>query len=163
MTSETSSAPAPAQPPRAQKLAFQGVVNVIMRGLLSTPGIAAGIGQYLITLHIVGRKSGKRYTIPVAYTAHEGALLIGTPFGWGKNLRTGEPIEVTYKGKRRTADVEAVRDEAGVVAIYDVMCRANRNFANFNKVKLDKDGNPDRDDLHAAWRSGARAFKLTLR
>ncbi len=144
-------------------MALQGVANVVMRGLLSTPGISSGIGKYLITLYVVGRKSGRHYTLPVAYTQHEGALLIGTPFGWGKNLRTGEPLDVRYKGRRRTADVEAFKDESGVVAIYDVMCRDNRNFAKFNKVRLAEDGTPNAEDLRAAWQAGARAFKLTLR
>jgi len=143
-------------------MALQGATNVVMRGLLSTPGISSGIGRYLITLYVVGRKSGRRYTLPVAYTQHEGALLIGTPFGWGKNLRTGEPLEVRYKGKRRTADVEVVKDESGVIAHYDVMCRDNRNFAKFNKVRLDKDGTPNAEDLRAAWQAGVRGFKLTL-
>ena len=144
-------------------MALQGVSNALIRGLLSTPGIASGIGKRLITLHVVGRKSGKHYNVPVAYTTHEGKILIGTPFGWGKNLRTGEPLEVTYKGKRRTADVEVVQDETGVVALYDVLCRDNRQFANFNKVQLDKAGNPDPGDLRGAWENGARVFKLTLR
>src|ERR1700737_1736724 len=137
MSSETSSTPA--QGPRAQTMALQGVANVVMRGLLSTPGISSGIGKYLITLYVVGRKSGRHYTIPVAYTRHEGAILIGTPFGWGKNLRTGEPLDVRYKGRRRTANVEVAKDESGFVALYDVMCRDNHNFAKFNKVRLDKD------------------------
>lgn len=144
-------------------MAIQGALNTVIKGLLSTPGVANGIGKRLITLYVVGRKSGKRYTIPVAYTAHEGKILIGTPFGWGKNLRTGEPLEVKYKGKRRSADVEAFKDETGVVALYDLMCRDNHNFANFNKVGLDSAGNPKPEDLRAAWQNGARAFRLTLR
>lgn len=143
-------------------MALQGAANVFMRGLLSTPGIANGIGKSLVTLYVVGRKSGKRYTIPVAYTAYEGTLLIGTPFGWGKNLSTGQSLEVRYKGRRRTAQVEAFVDESGVVTLYDVMCRANRHFADFNKIRVDQDGTPDAQDLRAAWQSGARAFKLTL-
>ena len=144
-------------------MALQGVANVVMRGLLSTPGISSGIGKYLITLYVVGRKSGRHYTIPVAYTRHEGAILIGTPFGWGKNLRTGESLDVRYKGRRRTADVEVAKDESDVVALYDIMCRGNHNFANFNKVRLEEDGSPNVEDLRAAWQAGARAFKLTLR
>jgi deazaflavin-dependent oxidoreductase (nitroreductase family) len=144
-------------------MALQNVNNAIVRGLLSTPGIASGIGKRLITLYVVGRKSGKQYTLPVAYTSHDGRLIIGTPFGWGKNLRTGEPLEVKYKGKRRMADVEVVKDETGVVALYDVICRDNHQFARFNKVRLDKSGNPNPGDLRAAWEHGARAFKLTLR
>jgi len=144
-------------------MALQNVNNVIIRGLLSTPGIASGIGKRLITLYVVGRKSGKHYKIPVAYTSHDGKILIGTPFGWGKNLRTGEPLEVKYKGKRRTTDVEVVKDETGVVALYDLICRDNHQFAKFNKVRLDKAGNPDPTDLREAWEGGARVFKLTLR
>lgn len=141
----------------------QTAVNALVRGLLSTPGVASGIGKRLITLHVVGRKSGKLMKIPVAYTEHEGLLLVGTPFGWGRNLRTGEPLEVRFKGRRRTADVEVVTDESGVVALYDVMCRDNAQFAKFNKVSVDAAGNPDPGDLRAAWQAGARVFKLSLR
>ena len=144
-------------------MALQNVSNAIVRGLLNTPGIAGGIGKRLITLYVVGRKSGKHYSIPVAYTEKDGAILIGTPFGWGKNLRTGEPLDVRFKGKRRTADVVVVRDETGVVALYDVICRANRQFASFNKVRIDASGDPDPSDLRGAWENGARVFKLTLR
>lgn len=143
-------------------MAIQKPMNVMIRTLLKTPGIANGVGKRLITLHVVGRKSGKHIDVPVAYTKHQDAILVGTPFAWGKNLRTGEPLDVRYKGKRQTAAVEVVQDESGVVALYGVMCRANRNFANFNKVRLDKDGTPDVEDLRAAWQSGARVFKLTL-
>jgi deazaflavin-dependent oxidoreductase (nitroreductase family) len=161
MSSDTSSAPTDRQPP--QKLALQNFNNVIVRGLLSTPGISSGIGKRLITLYVVGRKSGKHYNVPVTYTNHDGAILVGTAFGWGKNLRTGEPLDVRYKGKRRTADVEVVKDETGVVALYDVICRDNNQFARFNKVRIDAAGNPDPTDLRAAWEHGARVFKLTLR
>ena len=41
----------------------------------------------------------------VYYTPHDGVLLVGSPFGWGRNLRTGEPVDVRYLGKRRTTDV----------------------------------------------------------
>jgi deazaflavin-dependent oxidoreductase (nitroreductase family) len=141
----------------------QSALNAVMRGLLNTPGISSGIGKRLITLYVVGRKTGKRYTVPVAYTEHDGAILTATGFAWGRNLRTGEPLEVRYKGRKRTADVEVVKDESGVVALYDVICRDNVNFAKLNKVRIDASGNPDPTDLRAAWQAGGRVFKLTLR
>jgi deazaflavin-dependent oxidoreductase (nitroreductase family) len=156
-------APADKNAGRAETMAFQGVANRLVRGLLRTPLVSRGIGRYLITLYVVGRKSGKHYTVPVAYTRHEGALLIGSPFAWGKNLRTGEPVEVRFKGRRRLADVEVMTDEAAVVELYAVMARDNANFARFNKIGFDRNGNPDRSDLHLAWAAGARAFRLTLR
>ena len=121
------------------------------------------MGGRLVTLYIVGRKSRRRYTVPVAYTRHDGGLLIGTPFAWGRNLRTGEPVDIRLRGRRRSAAVQAFTDEAGVTERYAVMARDNHRFAKFNKIGLDRDGNPDPADLHLAWAAGARAFQLAPR
>jgi deazaflavin-dependent oxidoreductase (nitroreductase family) len=147
--------------PRAQKLAFQGAANRVMRGLLRTPLLCRGVGSRLLTIYVVGRKSGKRYVIPVAYTRHEAALLVGTPFAWGRNLRTGTPVRIRVKGKLRAAAVEVITDEAGVVENYAIMCRDNRQFAKFNRIALDDHGEPDEADLHLAWAAGARVFRFT--
>lgn len=148
---------------RAQTLAVQGLANGLVRGLLRTPLLSAAVGKRLVTLYIVGRKSGQRYTIPVAYTLHDGDLLIGTPFAWGRNLRTGEPVQVRLKGRLRQADVTVYTGEADVVRAYGIMCRDNRQFAKFNKIRLDAAGQPDPEDLHLVWMAGARAFRLTPR
>ena len=160
----SSGASGPGSPEaRAQTLALQGVANWIVRGLLRVPLLSRAVGKRLITLYVVGRKSGRRYTVPVAYTLHEGAVLIGTPFGWGRNLRTGVPVEVRFKGRRRTADVRVRTDEDAVVRDYAVLARDNRSFAGFNKIGFDEHGNPDPGDLHLAWAAGARSIRLTLR
>ena len=149
--------------PRAHTMRFQGVANRITRGLLRTPLVCRGIGKLLLTVYVVGRKSGKRYVVPVAYTRHDGALLIGTPFGWVRNLRTGTPVNIRLKGKLRQADVEVYVDEPRVVAAYSVMASDNRNFAKFNQIRLEGDGVPNAEDLHLAWAAGARAVRLTPR
>jgi hypothetical protein len=146
---------------RAQTLALQGLANRLVLVLLRTPLLCRAIGARLVVLHVVGRKSGRRYIVPVAYTGHDGDLLIGTPFAWGRNLRTGEPLEIRLKGQLRRADVQVFTDEAGVTEHYAAMARDNRNFAKFNKIGLDQDGNPDPSDLRLAWAAGARAFLLT--
>jgi len=149
--------------PRAKTLAAQGLANRIVRGLLRTPLLSQLVGSRLVTLYVVGRKSGRRYTVPVAYTRHEGDLLIGTPFGWGRNLRTGEPVAIRLKGRRRLADVQAFTQEHDVVDAYAVMARDNHNFAKFNSIGFDPAGDPVPADLHLAWAAGARAFRLTPR
>jgi deazaflavin-dependent oxidoreductase (nitroreductase family) len=148
---------------RAKTLAWQGLANRMVRGSLRTPLVCRLVGSRLITVYVVGRKSGRHYTIPVAYTRHDGSLLIGTPFGWGRNPRTGEPVDIRLKGQRRPADVQVFTDEAGVTEHYAVMARDNHNFAKFNKIGLDQDGNPSPADLRLAWTAGARAFRLTPR
>ena len=148
----------------AQTVALQSLVNAVMRGLLATPGVARLVGRRLLIVYVVGRKSGRRYAIPVAYTrVPGGALLVGTPFGWVRNLRSGVPIEIRLRGRRLEADVQVVRAEADVVAHYARMCRANRQFAKFNRVGFDAAGNPDPADLHRAWATGARGVRLTPR
>lgn len=160
---DSPASPGGPPPPRTQKLALQGLVNRIVRGLLRLPLVSRGIGRSLITLYVVGRKSGRRYTVPVAYVPHEGELLIGTPFGWARNLRTGEPVDVRFQGRRRRADVRVLTDEASVVRDYAVIASANRNFAGFNKIGFDEHGRPDPADLHLAWAAGARVIRLTPR
>jgi deazaflavin-dependent oxidoreductase (nitroreductase family) len=146
-----------------QTLAMQGLVNQIIRGLLHAPGLSKVIGSRLLIVYVTGRKSGRRYILPVAYTRHDGALLIGTGFGWGRNLRTGEPVEILLRGRKRLADVQVYKDEAEVTKAYTVICKDNHNFAQLNKIGIGPDGEPDADDLHAAWAAGARAFRLTPR
>ncbi len=143
--SEPSNPSADGQPTsaaRAETLALQGLVNPIVRGLLRTPLLCRAVGNRLITVYIVGRKSGRHYAVPVAYSRHDGVLLIGTSFAWGRNLRTGEPVQIRFKGKRRPADVEVLVDEDGVVEHYGAMARDNHNFAKFNKIGLDQAGTP---------------------
>jgi len=164
MTSESvAGGPLAAPSPRAQTLSTQRLVNRIVRGLLRTPLICRLVGGRLVTLYIVGRKSGRRYTFPVAYTRHEGILLIGTPFGWGRNLHTGEPVEIRLKGRRRPADVQVLTAEPDVTSAYTVMCRDNHTFAKLNGIGLGSGGEPDRADLYQAWAAGARAFRVTPR
>jgi deazaflavin-dependent oxidoreductase (nitroreductase family) len=149
--------------PRAKLLRVQGLVNRIVRGLLRTPLVSRLMGSRLVTLYVTGRKSGRRFAVPVAYTRHEGDLLIGTPFGWGRNLRTGEPVTIRLKGRRRLADVQVLTGEHDVAGAYAVMARDNHAFAKFNSIGFDPAGNPVPADLHLAWAAGARAFRLTPR
>ena len=46
---------------------------------------------------------------------------------------------------------------------YAILARANPNFASFNKISRDAQGNPATADLHRCWRGGARVIRLTPR
>lgn len=140
---------------------FQAAANTVVQTLLRVPLLSRLVGRRLIVIDVVGRSSGKLYRVPVAYTRQGDELLVGTPFAWGRNLRTGQPVTVLLMGRRRTTAVEVFSDEADVVKAYDVMARDNGQFASFNKIRIDAQGNPDPEDLHLAWAAGARAFRLT--
>jgi deazaflavin-dependent oxidoreductase (nitroreductase family) len=148
---------------RAQTLPAQRLVNRMIRGLLCVPLLSRAIGRRLVTIYVVGRKSGRQYAVPVAYTRADGSLLVSSQFGWIRNLRTGDPIEIRFFGNRRAAGVRVLTDEKGVVEYLAMMAKDNHQFAKFNRIGFDQDGDPVPEDLHLAWRSGARVAVLTPR
>jgi hypothetical protein len=146
---------------RARTIPGQGLLNVFVRGLLRTPGLSSLIGNRLLTLYLVGRKTGRRYSIPVAYLADGDDLLLGTSARWKLNLRSGQPIAVRFRGKRRWFDVTTYSEESDVVSAYGLMARGNPAFAKLNNIRLRDDGEPDETDLRLAWVAGARAIRLS--
>src|ERR1035437_3726080 len=84
-----------------QTMALQPLVNRVVLGLLRTPLLCRVVGKRLVTLYIVGRKSGRHYAARVPSPRPDGLLLIGPPFTWGRNLPPGEPLDVRFMGKRR--------------------------------------------------------------
>jgi len=158
---EPSSVGSPMPTARAQTLRLQGLVNAAMRGLLCAPLLSLAVGKRLTTVYAVGRRTGRHYAVPVAYTRHGGRLLVASQFAWVRNLRSGEPVEIRLRGKRRTADVQVLLDEAGVVEHLGLMARDNHQFAKFNKIGLNEHGDPSSDDLHLAWAVGTRVALLT--
>jgi deazaflavin-dependent oxidoreductase (nitroreductase family) len=138
-------------------------VNRIVRGVLRTPLLCRLAGKRLLTLYVVGHKTGRQYQIPVAYCRADGHLLVGTQFGWVRNLNSGEPVQIRLLGQLRSADVVVLREETEVVAQLTRMADDNHQFAKFNKIGFDAGGRPRSEDLHLAWIAGARVAVLTPR
>ncbi|WP_433709521.1 nitroreductase/quinone reductase family protein [Nocardia sp. CA-084685] len=154
----TPSTPGPESP-----LAVQGAVNRLVGMLLRAPGLGSIVGRRLLVLHVVGRKSGKRYDIPVAYTRHNGALLIGTlTRPWVKNIRRDVPIRVSLGGPPRTATAEVLTDTDTVMRLFEVIARDNRRNARFNGIGFDAAGEPNKADIYQTWQQGGAVIRLTL-
>ena len=147
--------------PSAHTLPLQRLVNAMVRGTLRAPVLGRVVGRRLLTLYVVGRRSGRQYAVPVAYTRYHDDLVVGSQFAWARNLRTGETIDVRLAGKRRRAAVRVVADEAGVVQHLARMARDNHQFAKFNGIGLDEHGAPVDEDLRRAWTGGGRVAVLT--
>lgn len=166
MTSDTS-APNPYGTPSTSgpggPTPIQGALNSVMRLLLRTPGLGSIVGRRLMVLHVIGRKSGRRYDIPVAYTRHEGALLIGTTLHpWVKNIRKDAPLEVSMGGPRRTADAEVCTDVETVMRLFEAIARDNKQNARFNGIGFDASDNPNKADIYQTWQQGGAVIRLTL-
>ena len=125
MTSEPSNPVADGQPTpgvRAQTLAWQGLANRIVRGLLRTPLLCRVVGNRLITVYVVGRKSGRHYIVPVAYTHHDGVVLdnaglVAEDFNIGRSPLALEPDIDRLAGAKVASPREWRADQQDAVMV----------------------------------------------
>ena len=85
--------------------------NDFMTWVLRSPlhGILSS-GMMLIT--VAGRKTGKKYTLPVEYFETDGFLWVITSRDrtWWRNLRNGAEVELLLKHRPATAHADLVTD-----------------------------------------------------
>lgn len=95
-----------------------------------------------MVLHITGRRTGRRYDIPVGYHDIDGQRTVVTSAGWRRNLRGGADVEVTLRGRRRHARAALVEDPPAVERVHppDWMMR----FVNPVTRSLLERGRPER-------------------
>ena len=70
----------------------------------------------IVLLHVTGRKTGRRYDIPVGYVPIHGRLTVVTVAAWRVNLRGGADVEVTWRGRRRRMRA-LLEEEPAAVAV----------------------------------------------
>ncbi|MQY27948.1 nitroreductase/quinone reductase family protein [Nocardia aurantia] len=154
------SSPAPARPARGSRT--QRTVDSMMRALLRSP-LHRPLSGKLLIVTVIGRKTGRRIPIPVAYAEHEGTLLIGTSAAWRRNLRPGVPVEVTLRGRVVHADWDIVSDEERAAALYKVLLAKNATHGRFVQIALEPDGEVNRTDLRRALDRGVVVLRLCPR
>jgi len=95
-----------------------------------------------------GRKSGKRYSIPVCYLRDGDVVTCITKVGWWRNLRGGVPVTVRVKGQDLTGTADTVVDDREAIAdAMDRLLRAAPVGAKYYAVPLGPDGRARREDL----------------
>jgi hypothetical protein len=102
-------------PPALVKMA-----NPLVRMLLGSP-LHRMLDDSFLVLHLTGRKTGRRYDIPVGYVDMEGKLAVVTVARWRVNLRGGADVEVTLHGRRRPMHTLLEEDPASVAVNYQAM------------------------------------------
>src|SRR5664279_1625127 len=88
-------------------------VNPILRLLLRTPVLGAG-RKTMMVLSFAGRKSGKRYSIPVSAHQIDKDLFALAGAAWRLNFRGGAPADVLHEGKKTTMQGVLIEDPATV-------------------------------------------------
>lgn len=117
---EESFAVAANHPPEA----LLRMLNPVLRRVLPTP-LAGPLGRQMMVVNVTGRKSGRRYSIPVSAHRIDGTLYAVTSATWKSNFRGGGDAEVVYNGKTTPMRGEVISDPA-VVA--DLVHRAAQSY-----------------------------------
>ena len=137
-------------------------INPFVSMILRSP-LHRLLSSHVLLLTFTGRKTGKRFTIPVGYTRKGDTFTLFSSKSWYKNLRGGGHVAVHLQGRRRTGRVEVIEDRAAVldaaerlVAEYGLK-EAGRRIG----LALDTGPPPSPDELAAAM-EGRVVIRLIL-
>ena len=88
---------------------------------MGNPLVRLLLGDSFLVLHLTGRKTGRRYDIPVGYVDMGGKLTVVTIARWRVNLRGGADVEVTLHGRLRPMHALLEEDPAVLAVSYQAM------------------------------------------
>ena len=111
------------------------------------------ISHQVLIIQFKGRKSGKQYLVPVSYHEHGASYTCVTLRSniWWRNLKDISQTQIWLKSELKDAHIELEFYNNQVVedTLRDLVTD-NKVDAYFAKIKLNKDGSPDLDDLRQA-------------
>jgi hypothetical protein len=138
-------------------------VNPAVKLLLGTP-LGGALRRQMMVLSFTGRKSGRRYSVPVSAHRLDNSLYALASAGWTANFRDGANADVLWDGKTTAMRGELIRDPATVA---DLSRRAAESYGAKKAQRMM--GLNFRDDrvptleefTEAAQREGMRAVRFT--
>jgi deazaflavin-dependent oxidoreductase (nitroreductase family) len=146
---------------RASRARLFVFLNPVMRVLLRLP--VARMHERLLLLSFSGRRSGKRFTVPLSYVEEaDGSLLIPGGGAWKRNLDAGRPVDIRLRGQARRATPEVIRDPEEVARLVPRLYAGNPQARRFVGVPIGPDGRPDQERLARALGDGFAIVRLRL-
>lgn len=134
---------------------FAKLMNKVPAAILRSPLHPLMSNKYLL-LSFKGRRSGRRYTTPVAYLGEGDAFLVTTDSPWWKNLRgedgAGIPVTVRVKGREYEGTGEAVTNETEVARVLGKFLEAQPGYGKFVGVRRGAGGRGNPSELEEAAR-----------
>ena len=125
------------------------LINPVVAFLARSP-LHFLISHQVLIIQFKGRKSGKQFLVPVSYHEHESSYTCVTLRSniWWRNLKEVSHTQIWLKGMLQNAQIDLEFNNDQIVeSTLRVLVTNNRIDAYFAKIKLNKDGSPDSDDL----------------
>jgi deazaflavin-dependent oxidoreductase (nitroreductase family) len=127
------------------------LINPFVSMILRSP-LHRALSSRLLLLTFTGRKTGKRYTIPVGYTREDDTLTIFSSYSWWKNLRGDFRVAMHLQGRKRTGHAEVIEESAAAVESVEHLVEKYglKDATNRTGLALDISPPPTTDELAAA-------------
>ena len=135
------------------------IVNPFMKLILRSP-LHGWMSAAVLLITYRGRKSGKKYTLPVQYVQDGEHIYIVPGFAekktWWRNLKGGADVQVTLKGQTKPGRgilLERGTDANEIVKALEAYIRCFPPSAKMYNVRIEANGQPNPDDLRKAIES----------
>lgn len=96
------------------------LMNAVPRLVLASPAHRLLSGRYA-TLHFTGRKTGRRYHVPVAYRGEQDRVVVSTDSAWWCNIADGQAFTITLRGRHLHAAASRLGQDESVVALRELV------------------------------------------
>jgi hypothetical protein len=163
MSPLTTTAAAPARVIRSTVPSMRVLrfINPFVSMILRSPLHRVLSNRVLLTF--TGRKTGKRFTIPVGYTREGDTLTLFSSKSWCKNLRSGGCVAMHLQGRGRTGRAEVIEAREAVLeaAEHLVAKHGLKEAGRRIGLALDTSPPPSRDELVLAMQ-GRVVIRLIL-
>ncbi|MFQ6085544.1 MAG: nitroreductase family deazaflavin-dependent oxidoreductase [Candidatus Bathyarchaeia archaeon] len=123
----------------------------IIRWILGSP-LHGLVSKNMMLITLTGRKSGKRYTVPVNYVREDDVFFVVSyrHRTWWRNLRGGAPVTVRVKGQELKAVGESIEDKEAVAAGLLAYLQKVPYYAKYFQVTLESDSQPNSEEVARA-------------
>ena len=135
--------------------------NPVMRRILESP-IHWPLSRWFAVLTWTGRRSGRRYSTPIAYLREGATVWVTTGDRWWRNLVHGAPLRIRVAGRWRDARGTPVTDLADSTATHARLLREHAWFRWLSGIPGDRAGGADPQALDKALRSGRVLVRIDL-
>ncbi len=125
-------------------------LNKMMHWILRSP-LHGVVSKNIMLITVTGRKSGKKYTLPVSYARDGDLVLCSTDRAvgsWWKNLRGGADVTLRLRGKDIAGHATVIYDDQEAVAKgIETMLKYVPRDAKYYQVRLDDEKRPLPEDI----------------
>jgi deazaflavin-dependent oxidoreductase (nitroreductase family) len=135
------------------------IANPFVRLILRSP-LHPLLSSSIILVTYRGRKTGRRYTLPVQYAREDDAIYVvpGNPDkkSWWRNLRGGASVDITLRGELIQANGAVLEPDVDRESIIKGLAAYLQRFPSLSdryKVHVESDGRLSTEDIQTASRS----------